>query len=204
MFYLHPEPWGNDPIWRFAYFSDGLVQPPTRIIYIYIYTHIYILYIYLEHGDHHTWFASTTILPCLHYSHPHPSPLVTVGAVCLDAISIAFESFACDQQAPWRSWAGFPCFFFETPGNPCKSHVFLGKAGKFHVCWGVESRGPWFPTIPGPNKFRIFTQKLRQTTHLPGSITLPEANSSRLKMDGWKTSFLFGYVSFREGGLLVS
>ena len=27
-FYVHPEPWGNDPIWR-AYFSNGLVQPPT-------------------------------------------------------------------------------------------------------------------------------------------------------------------------------
>ena len=26
--YFHPEPWGDDPIWR-AYFSDGLVQPPT-------------------------------------------------------------------------------------------------------------------------------------------------------------------------------
>ena len=29
IFYTHPDPWGNDPIWR-AYFSDGLVQPPTR------------------------------------------------------------------------------------------------------------------------------------------------------------------------------
>ena len=27
-FDFHPEPWGNDPIWR-AYFSNGLVQPPT-------------------------------------------------------------------------------------------------------------------------------------------------------------------------------
>ena len=26
---FHPEPWGNDPIWR-AYCSNGLVQPPTR------------------------------------------------------------------------------------------------------------------------------------------------------------------------------
>ena len=29
IFYCHPEPWGNDPIWR-AYFSNGLVQPPIR------------------------------------------------------------------------------------------------------------------------------------------------------------------------------
>ena len=29
IFYFHPEPWGDDPIWR-AYFSNGLVQPPTR------------------------------------------------------------------------------------------------------------------------------------------------------------------------------
>ena len=27
--YFHPENWGRCPIWR-AYFSDGLVQPPTR------------------------------------------------------------------------------------------------------------------------------------------------------------------------------
>ena len=24
-----PDPWGNDPILTFAYFSNGLVQPPT-------------------------------------------------------------------------------------------------------------------------------------------------------------------------------
>ena len=30
MFYFHPEPWGDDSIWR-AYFSNGLVQPPTRV-----------------------------------------------------------------------------------------------------------------------------------------------------------------------------
>ena len=28
IFYFHPEPWRDDPIWR-AYFSNGLVQPPT-------------------------------------------------------------------------------------------------------------------------------------------------------------------------------
>ena len=30
IFYFHPDPWGNDPIWR-SYFSNGLVQPPTRL-----------------------------------------------------------------------------------------------------------------------------------------------------------------------------
>ena len=29
MFYFHPENWGRCPFWR-AYFSKGLVQPPTR------------------------------------------------------------------------------------------------------------------------------------------------------------------------------
>ena len=29
---LTPDPWGNDPIWR-AYFSDGLVQPPTNLFW---------------------------------------------------------------------------------------------------------------------------------------------------------------------------
>ena len=28
LIYFHPDPWGNDPIWR-AYLSNGLVQPPT-------------------------------------------------------------------------------------------------------------------------------------------------------------------------------
>ena len=30
MFYFHPDPWGNDQIWR-AYFSNGL-KPPTRFL----------------------------------------------------------------------------------------------------------------------------------------------------------------------------
>ena len=30
IFYFHPETWGRFPIWRFAHFSKGLVQPPTR------------------------------------------------------------------------------------------------------------------------------------------------------------------------------
>ena len=29
IFYFHPDPWGNDPIWR-AYFSNGL-KPPTSV-----------------------------------------------------------------------------------------------------------------------------------------------------------------------------
>ena len=29
---FHTEPWGNDPIWR-AFFSNGLVQPPTRKLF---------------------------------------------------------------------------------------------------------------------------------------------------------------------------
>ncbi len=31
IYYFHPEPWGNDPIWR-AYFSNGL-EPPTSNVY---------------------------------------------------------------------------------------------------------------------------------------------------------------------------
>ena len=30
-FYFHPEPWGRIPFWR-AYFSAGLVQPPTSYL----------------------------------------------------------------------------------------------------------------------------------------------------------------------------
>ncbi len=30
IFYFHPDPWGNDPIWR-SYFSIGLVQPPASL-----------------------------------------------------------------------------------------------------------------------------------------------------------------------------
>ena len=32
-FNFHPKNWGNDPIWRFAYFSNGLVQPATSVFY---------------------------------------------------------------------------------------------------------------------------------------------------------------------------
>ena len=30
IFYVHPENWGNDPIWLAHIFTNGLVQPPTR------------------------------------------------------------------------------------------------------------------------------------------------------------------------------
>ena len=30
-FYFHPEPWGRFPFWR-AYFSNGLVKPPTSYL----------------------------------------------------------------------------------------------------------------------------------------------------------------------------
>ena len=30
-FYVHPDPWGSLPFWR-AYFSNGVVQPPTRTL----------------------------------------------------------------------------------------------------------------------------------------------------------------------------
>ena len=35
IFYFHPDTWGKDPIWR-AYFSNGLVQPPTRHHFPYV------------------------------------------------------------------------------------------------------------------------------------------------------------------------
>ena len=31
IFYFHPDPWRNDPIWRSHIFSDGLVQPPSNL-----------------------------------------------------------------------------------------------------------------------------------------------------------------------------
>jgi len=73
-----------------------------------------------------------------------------ITAVTVDAISIASESFACDQQAPWRRSWGLSSVFFvfgnagEIHGNPMffwgKSReipCYLGKAGKSHVFfWG--------------------------------------------------------------------
>ena len=35
IFYVQPEPWGNDPSWRLMFlyiFSDGVVQPPTSLV----------------------------------------------------------------------------------------------------------------------------------------------------------------------------
>ena len=32
IFYFHPEPWGDDPIWR-AYFSNGLIPPTSFWIF---------------------------------------------------------------------------------------------------------------------------------------------------------------------------
>ena len=61
----------------------------------------------------------------------------------------------------------------------------------------MEFRGPQTGgNVEGKNK--------RISEEVGGGITLPETNSSPLKMDGWNTSFLLGwpifrgYVSFRE------
>ena len=50
---------------------------------------------------------------------------------------------------------------------------------------------------------------IQQKTRLNVLYTLPETNSSPLKMDGWNTTFLLGwpifrgYVSFREGRVVI-
>ena len=57
----------------------------------------------------------------------------------------------------------------------------------------------------GPRKFQGNRSVGEILFHLARmiAITLPETNSSHLKMDGWNTSFLLGWPIFR-GEMLVS
>ena len=213
MFCFHPEPWGNDPFWRFAYFSDGLVQPPTRIICIYRRSYVYIyIYTYLEHGDHHTWFASTTILPCLHHSHPHPghSPHHRRHGRChLDRLWELCVWPTSTVAAQLGAFLGFFCFW-KRRGNPWKSHVFLGEKPGNPMLFGKSREIPCFflgmerhpvdsQTSRVPTNFGlIFTQKLREQHSYP--IPLP---SLKLTVRAWKwmagklVSFLDMLVSGR-------
>lgn len=90
-----------------------------------------------------------------------------ITAVTVDAISIASESFACDQQAPWRRSWGLSSVFFvfgnagEIHGNPMFL-FFLGM--ERHP---VDSQTSRVPTTFG----LIFTQKLREQHSYP--IPLP-------------------------------
>ena len=64
-----------------------------------------------------------------------------------------------------------------------------------------------FAIKTAPGMFECFVEGLEiKFEHWSGiGITLPETNSSHLRMDGWNTSFLWewrifrGYVSFKEG-----
>ena len=77
--------------------------------------------------------------------------------------------------------------FFDT--NPKKCSPFCHQQNLHHHTVKVESSTP---------------TKMGKFVHDP-CFTLPKTNSSPLKMDGWKTTFLLGrpifrgYVSFREG-----
>ena len=51
IFYVQPDPWGNDPIWR-AYFLNGL-KPPT-LIYAFTYAYIYLYEIFNSFWKQHT------------------------------------------------------------------------------------------------------------------------------------------------------
>ena len=60
-----------------------------------------------------------------------------------------------------------------------------------------------FGGMPDPPTTDIGISLLFIFTLILSMITLPETNSSHLKMDGWNTSFLLGWPIFR-GELLVS
>ena len=95
---------------------------------------------------------------------------------------------------------GFPPAI--TPWSPCVWIYIAGPFPQREVCWSQH----WTPSHWGntPSSSMHLTCALSCKV-----VTLPETNSSHLKMDGWKTSFLLGrpifrcYVSFREGKGLI-
>ncbi len=100
--------------------------------------------------------------------------------------SIAYESCSCKsdaQQAPTSIW----------------SQQLVG------------SKPPWsgWDRRCGLSGKRLDNFQKGSTRKLYSVSTLPETNSSHLKMDGWNTSFLLGwpifrgYLSFREGNDLI-
>ena len=94
------------------------------------------------------------------------------------------------------------------------THRWLSSSfGWLTIVWTTVklSRRSWNSSRNHRNCLQ-FPEKIsekKQETHTVWEqiITLPETNSSHLKLDGWKTNFLLahliftGYVSFREGNL---
>ena len=94
-----------------------------------------------------------------------------------------------------------PTQYFSVTQNSSISPCFFGACNPSHgqdlCCCFLQDLQALVPLTSAA--WRL--EKLSQTPN----VTLPETNSSHLKMDGWNTSFLLGwpvfrcYVSFREG-----
>ena len=76
-----------------------------------------------------------------------------------------------------------------------------------NYCKAFKKILEFFKKSPFASKPRKNLKEHSKKHILEQLITLPETNSSHLKLDGWKTNFLLGhliftgYVSFREGNL---
>ena len=122
MFYVHPEPWGNDPIWR-AYFSDGL-KPPTSI-----YTY-FLLLIAMTKARHDKW----SHFQCSYHSlwcRPR-HPWVMVGTVSESGRSTPKTVLDVPNLRRYSSWMSF-CTCNRT-GCPVG---FVRINGLFHLLINV-------------------------------------------------------------------
>ena len=76
----------------------------------------------------------------------------------------------------------------------------LGKREAYSPKWWFSGTSKWYNPL---KKYHL--------KQIQAKVTLPETNSSPLKMDGWNTTFLLGFglfsgafaVGFREGTILV-
>ena len=96
---------------------------------------------------------------------------------------------------------GWPWDFWTINSSVAWITANLGVAtGRFpkHQQFTLSKFNSSLPAkLPNPNR------KLHLPTTIFQGLTLPETNSSPLKMDGWKMNFLLGWPNFR-GKLLVS
>ncbi len=117
----------------------------------------------------------------------------------------------------------YPCFILVFHSLCLYMSLSLGflplpKTHQFQVLWvfawkdfSCSSSPTWATPLHKARARRTTLEKdgrfvqIFRRVRVVSTFTLPETNSSPLKMDGWETSFLLGwpifrcYVSFREG-----
>ena len=109
-FLLSPPIWGDDPIWRFAYVSKGLVQPPTS--HVLQQGRLYGKERETETGPSNVWTTKLQRPQRVHFLHEPGSKLLVLGMVIQPLIGNPYNGYINPYY-----WVEFPIpYYMEIMG----------------------------------------------------------------------------------------